>query len=105
MKLPVSSSIQKAALAVWPAGRIAARSFNEIPTTRDWKLVATRSSSVIVETSMLRGDIFPSGDALTPTDSVVLSSVQYICTPVNCSVQSFPVIPEIEGTEPVKIHV
>ena len=75
MKRAVVSSNQKA-IPVWPAGKIAARSFNETPTTFDSKFVANRNSSVMVETKRLLGDIFPSAALTAPTPCTVLSLVQ-----------------------------
>src|SRR5258708_31700873 len=107
MKCPVESSIQKAALAVCPAGRIAALSLRDTPTTLDRKLLAIINSSVTVDTSRLRGDILPSFDSgpSAPTLLTVLSSVQYTRLPVACSIQSFPLIPLKAGTDPVKTQL
>src|SRR5665213_2557506 len=98
----VASSNQKAPFAEWPAGNMAARSFNETPTTRDLKFVANRNSSVIVETNKLCGDICPTFPE-APTPVTVVSSVQYQLFPVTWSIQSLPTIPSIAGMDPEKI--
>src|SRR5690606_23955603 len=102
IKLPDLSSNQNAAVAVWPAGRIAALSFKETPTTLLRKFCARLISSPIVVVSRFFGDICPEFPS-TPTDVTVVSSVQYQARPVNWSTHSLPTIPCIAGIEPVYI--
>src|SRR5690606_24621920 len=100
MNLPEESSNQKAPVGLCPAGRIAALSLIETPTTLDLKLPASRNSSVIVDASRFRGDILPAS-AVPPTASTRVSSVQYHGRPLSWSIHSLPAIPCIEGTDPV----
>src|SRR5262249_11228600 len=52
----VALSAQNAPFAVWPDGRIAARSFSEIPYSLDRPCVANRTSSPIVVAFRLMGE-------------------------------------------------
>src|SRR5699024_5133179 len=104
MKLLEEASYQKAPLAVCPAGRIEARSFNETLTTLERKFVASRNSSVTVLTSILFGDISPALPVV-PTDFTEGSSVQYHFSPVSWLIQLLPTMPVIAGTDPVKAMV
>ena len=82
-------------------GRMDALSFKATPITLERLLVARRSSSPMVVTHRLRGDILP---ALLsePTGLTVSSAVQYTTFP--SFTKLFPAIPWMEGTEPVQIE-
>src|SRR5437016_13575847 len=60
MKLPVLWSNQNAASAMWPDGRIALRSFIEMPITRDLPPSDIFNSSPTVLTSSRWGEAPPS---------------------------------------------
>ena len=102
MKRPVALSIQYAPSAEWPAGRMAARSFIDTPTTLALKSVAIFSSSPMVVVSMLRGDIMPASLSV-PTPFTVGSEQQYAILP--SIMKSLPAMPCIAGTLPVNIDV
>ena len=82
---------------MWPAGRIALRSFSESPITLDFDAVAILSSSPTVLTSILRGEapspapptIFSAGSETLVTDP-----------PVTRSYQSLPMMPLMAGSAP-----
>ena len=102
MKRPVELSIQYAASAEWPAGRMAARSFSDTPITLALKSVAIFSSSAIVVVSSLRGDMRPALPSV-PTPLTVESSQQYTMRP--SVMKSLPAMPWMAGTEPVNTDV
>src|SRR5690625_4662595 len=75
-----------------PAGKIAPRSFKEIPITFERKLVANLSSSPTVVTIRWVGDLLPAEDSV-PTGSTASSPTQLVRSPVELKVKLFPVIP------------
>ena len=82
-------------------GNTELRSFRESEKTRERMLVASRSSSVTVLVSRVRGLIMPCTRLPPPTAFTSVSSTQYQCRPVAASYQSLAAMPWMAGTEPV----
>ena len=99
--LPVELSTQYAASAMWPEGRIAARSFMEMPMTLDTPPLAILISSPSVLTRRLCGEL-PVAPALAPSSLVALSSTEVMSRPSERSYHSLPMMPLVAGTEPVR---
>src|SRR2546428_4503539 len=82
---------------MWPAVRIALRSFSERPITFDFDAVATLSSSPTVLTSILRGE------APSPSPPMIFSAGSDTLVterPVARSYQSLPTMPLTAGSAP-----
>src|SRR5262245_52000449 len=94
--------LNQKAFPVFPTGRIAARSFPEMPTARGCPAVARIHSSAKVEAIKFAGDALPVSPAV-PMIGLAPSPTQLILAPVFRSYHSLDTMPWPDGRAPVEI--
>ena len=87
---------------MWPEGRMALRSFMEMPIARERPESEILSSSPTVLTSSRRGEAPPSPAPAPPRIFTASSETLVTDLPVSRSNQSLPTMPLIDGVAPLR---